>query len=155
MRDKMKPFTVALTGKAAILAAAFCSLVASAVEVKVDFSKDVRPVKPMHAVGQPPLLGLRDYQLFRYLKEAGVPYARLHDIGSSVPHCRYHTGDKEVPLVLELCGRAGARPSPCGVGVKCKVRECRITDETRTNEIVPLPASLPPHSFLVMTVSHN
>ena len=146
MRDKTKPFTSALTGKAAILAAAFCALAASAVEVKVDFSKDVRPVKPMHAVGQPPLLGLRDYQLFRYLKEAGVPYARLHDIGSSVPHCRYHMGDKEVPLVLELCGRAGARPSPG------RVRECRITDETRTNEIVPLPTMLPPHSFLVMTV---
>ena len=95
MRDKTKPFTVALTGKAAILAAAFCALTASAVEVIA------------------------------------------------------HTGDKEVPLVLELCGRAGARPSPG------RVRECRITDETRTNEIVPLPASLPPHSFLVMTVSHN
>ena len=93
MRDKTKPFTSALTGKAAILAAAFCALAASAVEVKVDFSKDVRSVKPMHAVGQPPLLGLRDYQLFRYLKEAGVPYARLHDIGSSVPQCRYHMVD--------------------------------------------------------------
>lgn len=93
MRDKTKPFTSALTGKAAILAAAFCALAASAVEVRVDFSKDVRPVKPMHAVGQPPLLGLRDYQLFRYLKEAGVPYARLHDIGSSVPQCRYHMVD--------------------------------------------------------------
>ena len=92
MRDKTKPFTVALTGKAAILAAIFCSFAASAVEVKVDFSKGVRPMKPMHAVGQP-LLGLRDYQLFRYLKEAGVPYARLHDIGSSVPHCRYHMVD--------------------------------------------------------------
>ena len=76
-------------------------------------------MKPMHAVGQ---LGLRDYQLFRLLKEAGVPY------------------------VLELCGRAGARPSPG------RVRECRITDETRTNEIVPLPTMLPPHSILVVTV---
>ena len=325
MREETKPFTAALTGKAAILAAAFCALTASAVEVRVDFSKDVRPVKPMHAVGQPPLLGLRDYQLFRYLKEAGVPYARLHDIGSSVPQCRYHmvdipnvfpdfdadendpanydflytdkmlaaliangvepwfrlgvsiendckalddagyahtelslnewlpvpsrktlgtatqaadvcaemlglqgtsldsamiydarcglgifsplfnpydysphkayyafkafnelykrgtevessssdrwvtwvaaargekdgavviahTGDKEVPLVLELCGRNKLRPSPRGGGVKCKVRECRITDETRTNEIVPPPTMLPPHSFLVVTV---
>ena len=303
MRDKTKPFTSALTGKAAILAAAFCAFAASAVEVKVDFSKDVRPVKPMHAVGQPPLLGLRDYQLFRYLKEAGVPYARLHDIGSSVPHCRYHMvdipnvfpdfdadendpanydflytdkmlaaliangvepwfrlgvsiendckvkayriyppkdyakwaricehvirhytegwangfrwkityweiwnepdnrkdpvenqqwrgtfpqfnelykrgtevessssdrwvtwvaaargekdgavviahmGDKAVPLVLELCGRNKLRPSPGS-----QVRECRITDETRTNEIIPLPSALPPHSFLVVTV---
>ena len=57
-----------------------------------------------------------------------------------------HTGDKAVPLVLELCGRNKLRPSP---GSVC---ECRITDETRTNEIVPLPTMLPPHSFLVMTV---
>ena len=49
---------VALTERAAILAAACCALTASAVEVKVDLAKDVRPVKPMHAVGQPPLLGL-------------------------------------------------------------------------------------------------
>ncbi len=88
--------------------------------MKVDLAKDVRPVKPMHAVGQ---LGLRDYQLFRLLKEAGVPF------------------------VLELCGRAGARPSPGS-----RVRECRITDETRTNEIIPLPTMLPPHSFLVVLI---
>ena len=58
-----------------------------------------------------------------------------------------HTGDKEVPLVLELCGRAGARPSSGS-----QVRECRITDEARTNEIVPLPTMLTPHSFLVVTI---
>ena len=49
-----------------------------------------------------------------------------------------HTGNADVPLVLDL-GR-------------CKVRACRITDETRTNEIVPLPTTLPPHSFLVVIV---
>ena len=57
-----------------------------AVEIHVDFAKDVRPVKPMHAVGQPPILGLRDFQLFRLLKEAGVPYSRLHDVGVYRPH---------------------------------------------------------------------
>ena len=57
-----------------------------------------------------------------------------------------HTGDGEEPLTLDIIGRAGARPSPCE-GV---VRQCRITDETRTNEIVPLPSTLPPHSFLVV-----
>ena len=62
-----------------------------------------------------------------------------------------HTGDDEVPLSLDLCGRNKLRPSPCG-GV---VRECRITDETRTNKIVPLPSTLPPHSFLVVTVDYN
>ena len=60
MRDKTKPFTSALTGKAAILAAAFCAFVAAA----------------------------------RREKDGAVVIA--------------HTGDKEVPLVLELCGRAGS-----------------------------------------------
>ncbi len=45
------------------MAAALCSAAACAVEVKVDFSKDVRPVKPMHAVGQPPILGVRSFKL--------------------------------------------------------------------------------------------
>ena len=114
---------VALTERAAILAAACCALTASAVEVKVDLAKDVRPVKPMHAVGQPPLLGLRDYQLFRLLKEAGVPYARLHDLG-----IRARLVD--IPHVFPNFD----------------------ADETRTNEIIPLPAMLPPHSFLLMIV---
>lgn len=34
----------------------------------------------MHAVKQPPMLATScDY--FQYLKEAGIPYARLHDVG--------------------------------------------------------------------------
>jgi len=64
-----------------LLVAVFCAVHAFAVDVKVDFTKEVGRVKPMHAVGQPPLLGTRDYQLFRLLKEAGVPYSRLHDLG--------------------------------------------------------------------------
>ena len=52
-----------------------------------------------------------------------------------------HTDDKEVPLALDLGGR--------------KVRECRITDETHTNEIVPLPSALPPHSILVVIADPN
>ena len=62
-----------------------------------------------------------------------------------------HTGDEEVPLVLDLGGRNKLRPSPCGD----VVRECRITDETRTNEIVPLPTTLPPHSILVVIADYN
>ena len=67
--------------------------VPDAVSVKVDFTREAGRVKPMHAVGQPPVLGPRDYQLFRYLKEAGIPYSRLHDIGSSVPQARAHMVD--------------------------------------------------------------
>lgn len=48
--------------------------------IKVDFSKTVGKMKPLHGVGQPPILGL-DFSMFHYLKEAGIPYSRLHDVG--------------------------------------------------------------------------
>ena len=49
-------------------------------ELKFNFQKTVGKIKPMHAVGQPPLKGL-DSELFKYLTEANVPYSRLHDVG--------------------------------------------------------------------------
>ena len=64
----------------ALLAAG--ALCAPAAEVKVDFGKAVGPVKPVNGVGQPPLVGkLANYPMFHYLKEAGIPYSRLHDVG--------------------------------------------------------------------------
>ena len=48
--------------------------------MKVNFSNIVGRIKPMHAVGQPPMVGT-DCSYFRYLKEANIPYARLHDVG--------------------------------------------------------------------------
>ena len=48
--------------------------------IKVDFTKTVGTIKPMHGVGQPPFVGV-DFSMIRYLKEAGVPYSRLHDVG--------------------------------------------------------------------------
>ncbi|MBQ9545503.1 MAG: hypothetical protein IJV00_10305 [Clostridia bacterium] len=43
-------------------------------------SAPVGRVKPVHGVGQPPMLGL-DCSMFSYLKDAGVPFSRLHDVG--------------------------------------------------------------------------
>ena len=58
---------------------AFC---AYAAEVKVDFGKAVGPVKRVNGVGQPPMIGaLADWPMMHYLKEAGIPYSRLHDVG--------------------------------------------------------------------------
>ncbi len=37
-------------------------------------------IKPLHGVGQPPFAGL-DFGMFHYLTEAGIPFARLHDLG--------------------------------------------------------------------------
>lgn len=50
------------------------------IELSVDFANLTGKIKPMHAVGQPPRLGLSD-ELFSYLTRAGVPYSRLHDVG--------------------------------------------------------------------------
>ena len=51
--------------------------------VTVDFDDCVGVVKPVNGVGQPPIMGYTGYGLFRYLKEAGIPYSRLHDVGGA------------------------------------------------------------------------
>ena len=39
-------------------------------------------VKPVNGVGQPPMIGaLKNWPMMHYLKEAGIPYSRLHDVG--------------------------------------------------------------------------
>jgi len=54
---------------------------ASAASVKVDCSKPAGTVRPVNGVGQPPTLGWNNYGMFHYLKEAGIPFSRLHDVG--------------------------------------------------------------------------
>ena len=48
-------------------------------KITVDFNNIKGTVKPMHGVGQPPVTGLSN-SLFHYLKRAGIPYSRLHDV---------------------------------------------------------------------------
>jgi len=50
---------------------------------KVDFRKECGTVKPVNGVGQPPIFSFDNTSLFHYLKEAGIPYSRLHDVGGS------------------------------------------------------------------------
>ena len=50
-------------------------------KISVDFSKKVRAMKPVHAIGQPPIMGWSNDSLFHFLTEAGIPYSRLHDTG--------------------------------------------------------------------------
>lgn len=58
------------------------SRLVSAAEVRVDFCSVVGPVKPVNGVGQPPMIGgPSNFLLMHYLKEAGIPYSRLHDVG--------------------------------------------------------------------------
>lgn len=49
--------------------------------IKVDIAKQVKPMKPMHGGGQPPIGGKGLTEYFHYLTEAGIPYSRLHDVG--------------------------------------------------------------------------
>ena len=45
-----------------------------------DPSLPATPMKPVHGVGQPPMLGT-DFSMFHFLTEAGIPFSRLHDVG--------------------------------------------------------------------------
>ncbi len=47
--------------------------------IKVDFHKIVGQIKPIHSVGQPPIRW-NSYHMFDYLKDALIPYSRLHDV---------------------------------------------------------------------------
>ena len=55
----------------------------AAADIRVDFKSVVGPVKPVNGVGQPPVVGWGNCGMFHYLKEAGIPYARLHDVGGA------------------------------------------------------------------------
>lgn len=61
-------------------------------ELFVDFSKTVGTIKRMHAVGQPPFTGgfcKLDFSPMRILKDANIPFSRLHDVGGAFGGNRY------------------------------------------------------------------
>ena len=47
----------------------------------IDPSRILGPVKPVNGVGQPPFFGVGGFPMFHFLKEAGIPFSRLHDVG--------------------------------------------------------------------------
>ena len=50
--------------------------------LRVEPETVVGPIKPVNGVGQPPMIGkLSTWSMMHYLKEAGIPYSRLHDAG--------------------------------------------------------------------------
>ena len=42
-------------------------------KITVDFTKKIRAMKPVHAIGQPPIIGWSNDSLFHFLTEAGIP----------------------------------------------------------------------------------
>ena len=66
----------------AIVASSICVLDVSGAAITVDLSRRMGLVKPVNGVGQPPMVGaMSGWPMFRYLKDAGIPYSRLHDVG--------------------------------------------------------------------------
>ena len=58
----------------------------------IDFTKIINKIKPMHAVGQPPFRGgfqKLDFSPMQILKDANIPYSRLHDVGGAFGGYRY------------------------------------------------------------------
>ena len=52
-----------------------------AARVRIDFSQETGPVKPVNAVGQPPMTGApKSFSRLHYIKEAHIPFSRLHDV---------------------------------------------------------------------------
>ena len=51
-------------------------------KLQVNFEKPLGKIKAMHAVGQPPFVGM-DFSYFRYLTAVHIPYSRLHDVGGA------------------------------------------------------------------------
>ena len=63
---------------------------AVAADVQIDFNSVVGNVKPVNGVGQPPMIGApRNMTMLHYLKEASIPYSRLHDVGGAYGQMRY------------------------------------------------------------------
>ncbi|MBQ1256757.1 MAG: hypothetical protein IIX93_05745 [Clostridia bacterium] len=58
--------------------------------IKIFPDRPLKPMKPMHAGGQPPLgSNRRMNEYFHYLTEAGIPYSRLHDVGGAFGSGRF------------------------------------------------------------------
>ncbi|MBQ6823915.1 MAG: hypothetical protein IJP27_04625 [Clostridia bacterium] len=60
--------------------------------IQIDFNQERGMIKPMHAVGQPPMaggFGVLDFSYVDYLKQAHIPYSRLHDVGGAYGQSRF------------------------------------------------------------------
>ena len=56
--------------------------------IRADFTHITGKIKPMHGIGQPPIMGLTD-RYMHYVGEAGMPYSRLHDVGGAFGGARF------------------------------------------------------------------
>lgn len=60
------------------------------VTIQADFTEPDGKIKPVNGVGQPPFpVYAPDFSYFSYLKEANIPFSRLHDTGGAYGSGRY------------------------------------------------------------------
>lgn len=62
--------------------------------ININFQSIIGKIKPMHAVGQPPFKGGgfgkgHDFSPMQILKDAHIPYSRLHDVGGAFGSNRF------------------------------------------------------------------
>jgi len=57
--------------------------------ITIDFNKVTGMIKPMHAVNNPPTVPFDAYGLYGKMREANIPYVRLHDTGGAFGGARY------------------------------------------------------------------
>ena len=60
--------------------------------IQIDTSKQLKKIKPMHAMGQPPFAGgfrKFDFTYMKHLQNANIPYSRLHDVGGAFGSNRF------------------------------------------------------------------
>lgn len=109
-------------------------------KIQISTNEQIKPMKPMHAGGQPPLGSNRKMnEHFHFLSEAGIPFSRLHDVGGlfgsyrfvDVPNIfRDFDADEKDPanydftftdLLLENLVEAGVEPYfRLGVTIECQ-----------------------------------
>lgn len=49
-------------------------------QIKIDFSKMDRKIKPLHGIDNAPVMGIKT-DLSHFMGEAGIPYCRFNDMG--------------------------------------------------------------------------
>ena len=83
-----------------------------------------REARPLHGVGQAPFRGL-DFGMVRYLKEAGIPFSRLHDVAW------YYGGSvfADVPAIFPDFGRDPYDPAAYSFGFTDKLIEALAAND--------------------------
>ena len=51
-------------------------------KIQANFERVTGKIRPLHGVGQPPFTGI-NFDMFSYLRDANIPFSRLHDVGGA------------------------------------------------------------------------